>query len=307
MPRLASHVKSNRWIRLGDLARRPYAGSMSLDPDDPRPPYQQVAAALRAAILTRKIEPGQKLPSQAHLAETYGVARMTIQQGLRLLKEEGLTVSRQGSGVYARARTERPVGLRPHIETAFEAEHVVIDFSGYTAETLHGIISEPLDKVRVGRLTPKSIRLRLLLSDMSQPLALPVLVSNDPGASGPVRDRMAAIVARHAGAIHEAIEELGDLGLVPEATVETRFHGSAPLFKCYLVNQADVFVGYYPVVRHEVRIDGKRCPIFDPMGKDAVLFHFVDDGDPDSTGSQYVAQSRLWFDSIWDTIATPAP
>ncbi|MEU4454749.1 GntR family transcriptional regulator [Nocardioides sp. NPDC023903] len=142
---------------------------MSLDPDDPRPPYQQIASALRAAILTRKIGPGEKLPSQHELSQTYGVARMTIQQALRVLKEEGLTVSRQGSGVFARVRTERPVGLRPHIEAAFEAEHVTVDFVGYTAETLHGVLAEPLDKVRAGRLTPKSLQIRLLLSDMSRP------------------------------------------------------------------------------------------------------------------------------------------
>lgn len=280
---------------------------MSLDPDDPRPPYQQVAAALRAAILTRKIEPGDKLPSQAELARTYGVSRMTIQQALRPLKDDGLIVSRQGSGVFARARTERPIGLRPHIENAFEAEHVRIDFCGYTAETLHGILSEPLDKVRAGRLTPKTIQVRLLLPDMSRPLALPVLSSKDPDASGAVRDRMAGISARHAGAIHESIEELGDLGLVAEAKVETRLHGSAPLFKAYIVNGVDVFFGYYPVARHDVRIDGKKRTILDPMGKDAVLFQHTDDGDPDGTGSQFVAQTLLWFDSIWESVATPVP
>jgi len=280
---------------------------MSLDPDDPRPPYQQVAAALRAAILTRKIEPGDKLPSQAELAATYGVARMTIQQALRILKDEGLTVSRQGSGVFARVRVERPIGLRPQVENAFEAETVQIDFSGYTAETLHGILSEPLDKVRAGRLTPQAIHVRLLLSDMERELALPVLENNDPKASGPVRERMAAISARHAGAIREALEELADLGLVPEVTVETRVHGSAPLFKLYVINETDVFFGYYPVVRHEVRLNGDKAAILDPMGKDAAMFQYADDGDPESRDAQFVAQTRQWFDSIWNSIATPAP
>ncbi|MGL5824133.1 MAG: GntR family transcriptional regulator [Nocardioides sp.] len=279
---------------------------MSLDPDDPRPPYQQVAAALRAAILTRTIGPGEKLPSQAELAKSYGVARMTVQQALRLLKDEGLTVSRQGSGVFARARTERPVGLRPHIERAFEQEHVRIDFCGYTAETLHGIISEPLDMVRAGRLTPATIRLRLLLSDMSQPLALPVIENSSPEDSRAARDRMARIGARHTGAITEAVAELGDLGLVEHASVESRFYGSAPLFKCYLVNDTDAFFGYYPVVRHVVQLDGKRRATYDPMGKDAVLFQHTDDGDPDSAESQFVQQTRAWFNSIWDTIARAA-
>lgn len=280
---------------------------MALDLDDPRPPYQQVAGALRAAILTRKFSPGDKLPSQHELAERYGVARMTIQQALRIIKDEGLVTSRQGSGMYVRERTAKPVGLRPHIERAFEAEDVKIDFSGYTAETLHGIIAEPLDKVREGRLTPRSIRIRLLLSDMSRPLSLPVGADNNPATAEDVRDRMADISTRHAGAIAATVEELADLELVPKASVETRLHGSAPLFKAYVINDTDVFFGYYPVVKHAVRVKGKRREILDPMGKDAVIFQHTDDGDPDSTGSQFVTQTCDWFTSIWDTIATPAP
>jgi DNA-binding transcriptional regulator YhcF (GntR family) len=280
---------------------------VSLDPDDPRPPYKQVATALRAAILTRTIGPGEKLPSQSELAATYGVSRMTVQQALRLLKDDGLIVSRQGSGVFARVRTERPVGLRPHLEQAFEADEVTIDFVGYTAETLHGVLSEPLDKVRAGRLNPKSLRIRLLLSDMSRPLSLPVLATNRPEDSAAVRDRMAAISTRHAGAIHETVQELADLGLIPEATVESRVHGTAPLFKTFIINGADVFFGYYPVVPHSVRIDGELIDILDPMGKDAMMFQHTDDGDPEATDSQFVAQTRTWFESVWNTIATPHP
>lgn len=281
-------------------------GGMPLDLDDPRPPYQQVAAALRAAILTRTFEPGERLPSQVELAARYGVARMTIQQALRILKDEGLVTSRQGSGMFVRERTAKPVGLRPHIEQAFEAEDVRIDFSGYTAETLHGMIAEPLDKVRAGRLEPRSIRIRLLLSDMDQPLAIPVGTDNNPETAGPIRERMRQISERHAGSIAHTVEEMADLGLVPDASVEIRVHGSAPLFKAYVVNDQEAFFGYYPVVRHEVRIDGKRRAILDPMGKDALLFHFADDGDPDSTGSQFVGQTRAWFESIWGTIARVA-
>ncbi|MGL5866585.1 MAG: GntR family transcriptional regulator [Dermatophilaceae bacterium] len=278
---------------------------MSLDPEDPRPPYQQVAAALRAAILTRTFEPGDQLPSQVDLARRYGVARMTIQQALRILKDEGLTFSRQGSGVFVRERTARPVGLRPHIERAFAAEHVRIDFSGYTAETLHGILTGPLDLIREGRLTPQSIHVRMLLSDMARPLAIPVTVSGDPASSQPVRDRMAEISARHAGAVTATVEELADLELVAQATAEVRVHGSAPLFKVYIVNEVDAFFGYYPVVKHGVRIDGKRQAIYDPMGKDATMFQHTDDGDPESMGSLFVSQTRQWFESVWTTIATP--
>lgn len=276
---------------------------MSLDPDDPRPPYLQVATALRAAILTRKIEPGDKLPSQNELAERYGVSRMTIQQALRVLKDESLVVARQGSGVFARERTEKPVGLRPHIEKAFEADEVSIDFLGYTAETLHGAIAEPLDKIRAGRLTPKSIRIRILVSDMTQPLALPVAVDNVERDSAAARARMADLSTRYIGGVTDAVQELGDLGLVPDATVETRRFTAALMFKAYVINGADAFFGYYPVVKHDVRTAGRQVSVYDPMGKDTVLFHWTDDGDIEAVDTQFVIETRNWFDSVWNTIA----
>ncbi|MGF0115459.1 GntR family transcriptional regulator [Promicromonospora sp. Marseille-Q5078] len=276
---------------------------MSLDPDDPRPPYLQVATALRAAILTRRIEPGDKLPSQNELAERYGVSRMTIQQALRVLKDESLVVSRQGSGVFARERTEKPVGLRPHIEKAFDADEVSIDFLGYTAETLHGAIAEPLDKIRAGRLTPKSIRIRILVSDMTQPLALPVSVDGIERDSAAARSRMADLSTRYIGGVTDAVQELADLGLVPDATVETRRFAAAPMFKAYVINGADAFFGYYPVVKHDVRTSGRQVSIYDPMGKDTVLFHWTDDGDIEAVDTQFVVETRAWFDSVWNTIA----
>ena len=80
---------------------------MSLDPNDSRPPYIQVANILRAAILTKKFAPGEQLPSGPELAGTYGVARATVQSALRVLREEGLIVSRQGSGRGCASRSHR--------------------------------------------------------------------------------------------------------------------------------------------------------------------------------------------------------
>jgi DNA-binding GntR family transcriptional regulator len=63
---------------------------------------------LSSAILTNKFRADDKLPSRNELAKTYDVAPMTVQNALRELREEGLIVSRQGSGVFVRERTETP-------------------------------------------------------------------------------------------------------------------------------------------------------------------------------------------------------
>jgi DNA-binding transcriptional regulator YhcF (GntR family) len=255
--------------------------------------------------LTKKFAAGERLPSQAELATRYDVARMTIQQALRVLREENLIVSRQGSGVFVRERTARPVGLRPHIESAFEQESVKIDFSGYTAETLHNAIQEPLDKIREGRLTPRSIQLRLLLSDMSVPMAIPSRAGDEPGDDPRVRARMARTAQRYAGGIAESVSELADLQLVQTAGVTIRVHSSAPLFKLYLINERDLFWGFYPVIEHEVTIGGEHLSIFDPMGKDTELFHYAATSDPESSGSLHLSEAARWFNSIWATIARP--
>jgi DNA-binding transcriptional regulator YhcF (GntR family) len=275
---------------------------MSLDPDDPRPPYVQVAAALRAAILTKKFTPGDKLPSRQELAKTYNVAPMTVQNALRELREEGLIVSRQGSGVFVRERTERPVGLRPHIERAFEAEHVTIDFAGFSGETLHGAMQEPLDKIRVGRLRPKSIAVRILIPDTTSPMAIPC---RDDGSDSPeFRARMTRLVQRYVGAIKDMVTELKELGLVEEATAEVHTHHAAPLFKLYIINGEEAFFGFYPVVEHALTVEGESQTIYDLRGKDAILFHHSTNDDDTSTGSQYVDQARTWFDSMWNTVST---
>jgi DNA-binding transcriptional regulator YhcF (GntR family) len=276
---------------------------MSLDPDDPRPPYVQVANALRAAILTKKFQPGDKLPSRNELAKTYGVAAMTVQNALRELREEGLIVSRQGSGVFVRERTERPIGLRPHIERAFEAQHVSIDFAGFSGETLHGIVQEPLDKIRIGRLRPESIHVRILVPDTMQPWAIPCQV-DDLADSPEFRKRATEIMRRNTLAIVDNVTELQDMGLIKDATAEVRVHRAAPLFKLYLINNEEAFFGFYPVREHVISLGAEPRAIYDLMGKDAILFHHSISDDDTSTGSQYVDQARTWFDSMWNTVST---
>ena len=269
---------------------------MSLDPNDPRPPYVQVANAVRAAILTKKYDPGDQLPSGSQLAETYGVARMTVQQALRLLRQEGLIVSRQGSGVFVRERTGRPVELRPVIEAALGADAVTIDFFGLSAETLHSAMQEPLDQVRSGRLTPRSITVRLLVPDTSVPWGLPARADNyqdDPA----FRSRAEKLIQRHAGAIRDSVAELLDLGLINAGGVDIRRARVAPLFKLYVINSDTAFFGYYPVARHDVRIDDRVHPMLDLMGKDAQLFRYSST-DTDA-GADQLEQAEAWFDSLW--------
>ncbi|MFF0493438.1 GntR family transcriptional regulator [Nocardia sp. NPDC004068] len=274
----------------------------AIDPDDPRPASQQIANQLRAAILTRKIAPGEKLPSGPQLVERYGVAKATAEQAIRILRDEGLVISRKGSGVYVRERTERPVGLRPHIERAFEAAAVTIDFAGFSGETLHGAIAEPLDRIREGRLRPDALTIRLLVPDASIPWSLPAR-TDDLSDSPAFRRRATRIMERHALAIVDAVHELSELGLVATANAQVRVFPAVPLFKLYVLNGEQAFFGYYPVREHKLELDSETTAIWDLMGKDATLFQHATDADLESSSSQFVKQSQMWFESIWTSVA----
>ena len=63
---------------------------------------RRVADDLRADIASGRIPEGGKLPVVRELAERYGVARATVERAISELANEGLVVTRQGSGTYVR-------------------------------------------------------------------------------------------------------------------------------------------------------------------------------------------------------------
>jgi DNA-binding GntR family transcriptional regulator len=90
---------------LAQLSCRTLGGVDELDPDDPRPPYQQLSSRLRTAIEAGDYRPGEQLPSHQRLADTYGVAIGTVKRALGVLREQGLITTRHGMGSYIRAHT----------------------------------------------------------------------------------------------------------------------------------------------------------------------------------------------------------
>jgi len=276
---------------------------MTLDPDDPRPAYVQVASSLRAGILTRQYGPGEKLPSGSALAQQYGVARMTIQQAIRILRDEGLITSRAGSGVFARANPEPPVGLHSQLERAFDAEDVTLDFFGITGDALQEAIREPMDKIRTGRHHPRSIRIRALVPDDQKPRTPP------PGAKtrkdAPARRaRPHSFLEQHLESLLRSVTELAELGLVQSATAEVRTQPASPLFKLYIINGREAFQGFNPIGEHAVNIQENNNSDGEPISKDAPLFHQEATDDPEAVASQFVSQANTWFDSIWNNNST---
>ena len=76
---------------------------MSIEPNDPRSPYLQVADDLRRKIQAGgEYAPSARLPSIRQLAKQYGISPQTVQNALRELRHEGLVVSQQGRAFFVR-------------------------------------------------------------------------------------------------------------------------------------------------------------------------------------------------------------
>ncbi|MCL5778092.1 FadR family transcriptional regulator [Limibaculum sp. FT325] len=67
----------------------------------------RLASDLREAIVSGRIEVGEKLPSEAALTSRYGVSRTVVREAVAALRADGLVQPRQGAGVFViRARPE---------------------------------------------------------------------------------------------------------------------------------------------------------------------------------------------------------
>lgn len=64
----------------------------------------RIAADLRGEITSGRLEPGAKVPSEADLMDRYEVSRTTVRGAIATLVNEGLAVSRHGSGTYVASR-----------------------------------------------------------------------------------------------------------------------------------------------------------------------------------------------------------
>lgn len=64
--------------------------------------YLAIAEQLESYIMSEKLQPGERLPTERDLAQMFGVSRTTVRQALAALEAKGLIESHIGSGTFAR-------------------------------------------------------------------------------------------------------------------------------------------------------------------------------------------------------------
>ena len=78
---------------------------LMINPEDPAPPYRQLAALLRGQITSGRLT--GRLPGERTLSQEYGVAVGTVRKAVAILRGEGLVETVHGWGSTVVSRTPR--------------------------------------------------------------------------------------------------------------------------------------------------------------------------------------------------------
>lgn len=274
----------------------------------PRASHREIADELRSRIRSGVLRPGERMPTQARLADEFGVERGVVRQALRTLHEDGL-LSDVSKGSPPRVAGPAPaheeprptmVALAPRLTEAFSAPHVRIDAVCLTAQSLIPALGEPLRLIHEGRVRPERIDVRILLPSRDIHLAFPVSV--DAGQDDDAVHQRWLVMRNAQGQVLrynlQALRRTHDI----DVRVTFRALPFTPPVKLYLLNGAEALHAYYMITRREEPTESGTLEIYDALGSESLLFSF--DRRTGQRDAAFVEQSQKWFDALWETIAT---
>ncbi|MFG2354225.1 winged helix-turn-helix domain-containing protein [Streptomyces sp. NPDC048521] len=269
---------------------------------------QEIADTLRERIRTGALRAGERLPTQAELAEEFGVERGAVRQALRALQQDGLLsdVSKGSPPRVAEPQSgpEEPqptmVALAPRLTEAFSAPHVRIDAVCLTAQSLIPALGEPLRLIHEGRLSPERIDVRILLPSRDINLAFPVSV--DAGSDDDaVHQRWLAMRNAQGQVLQYNLQALRGTHDI-DVHVTFRALPFTPPAKLYLLNGREALYAYYMIARREEPTESGTLEMYDTLGSESLLFSF--EKRAGQRDAAFVEQSQKWFDALWETITT---
>lgn len=269
---------------------------------------QEIADILRERIRTGDLKAGDRLPTQAELADEFGVERGAVRQALRALQESGL-LTNVSKGSPPRIAEPAPVmgepqptmvGLAPRLAEAFAAPQVRVDAACLTSETLMLALGEPLRRIHAGEIRPKSIDVRLLLPSREINLAFPVPVEGR-GEDDPVHQRWLSQRNAQGQVLQHNLRALRATHGI-DVHVTFRALPFTPPIKLYLLNGSEALVAYYMITKREEEWGSETLDMYDVLGSESLLFSFEQrTGQRDAA---FVDQSQKWFNALWETITT---
>ncbi|MFI0241940.1 winged helix-turn-helix domain-containing protein [Streptomyces sp. NPDC016845] len=282
----------------------------------PRATADEIAGALRERIRGGDLKAGDRLPTQAALAEQFGVERGTVRHALQRLRSDGLLTNvSKGSPpqIAAAPAAQGPGGSRaarsilgPRLVAAFGQPRVRVDVACLTAETLMTALGEPLRRVYEGTDRPESVHLRVLLPLLGQDLDYPSPDKGwgrDEALDRAVKERSRAQRAAQRTVLTNTVTGLRRSGI--DARVEFRHTLGTPTRKAYLLNRRVALVGHYIPGRFMREVEdyegANPVALCDVEGFDTPMFVF--DAECGGNEAAFVDAEQSMFDGVWEHVA----
>ena len=124
-----------------------------------KPTYIKIKESIQKKIQDGELVPGDALPSERTLAESYGLSRMTVRAALSELVAAGALYREQGRGTFVSARKMKQSNIASFSETVrsmgFTPSTKIVDFSVTMPQP------EISDKLMVKTKVYRALRVRL--------------------------------------------------------------------------------------------------------------------------------------------------
>lgn len=176
------------------------------------PPYQAIAADLRAAILAGAYQPGAVIPPIVDLQDRYQVSRQTIRSAVRVLEEEGLVWARRKKGTVVRelpSQARRAIRSRQMHRDDFgyysDPESVDWRALGPTVVSWSPAPADIADLLGIETTTEVLTRARLVGASQTEPRQIATSYLHPDVARGTILEQ----VSTGPGGIYDRLEEMG--------------------------------------------------------------------------------------------------
>lgn len=120
---------------------------ISIDIDDPLPPFAQLIAQMKAAIQNGRLRPGESLPSIRQLANDLALNLKTVAKAYRLLERDAVIQTRgyRGSVVHADAAANCCVDLRERAHERLQGAIAELRADGVTDSEIRNAFSRSMN------------------------------------------------------------------------------------------------------------------------------------------------------------------
>jgi GntR family transcriptional repressor for pyruvate dehydrogenase complex len=125
--------------------------------------YEEVVGQLHQLIDDGKLRAGDRLPSERELAETFRVSRSSVREAIKTLENEGMVISRPGSGTFITAVNVEAL-IPPLASLLSRGKDALVDLF-----EMRCLVEPSIAALAAERATPADIlRLKEICSDQEQ-------------------------------------------------------------------------------------------------------------------------------------------